>query len=130
MDGKALASNHPTIMEVEMSTKQVKVHAGGCTPGNLELFKNKDEVVFVQGSPDAPRTIYVDNQDLFGTTSCKVGANASDAPVYKPQIQGNYILGLTTAALKAGGDGTTQVICFAPSAALGTGTSGSIKVNG
>jgi len=113
-----------------MSTKQVKVQAGGCTPGNLELFKGKDEVVFVQGSPDAPGTVHVDNAGLFGTTTCTVGANAADAVVYKPQNPGNYLIGLTAAAVKAAGNDTIQVLCLAPSSALGVGTSGSIKVTG
>jgi hypothetical protein len=117
-------------MEVAMSTKQVKVHAEGCTPGNLELFKNKDEVVFVQGGPDSPTTVHVNNQALFGTTTCSVGANASDAPVYKPQNPGSYAIGVTPTALKAGGSGTIQVLCLAPSSALGSGSTGSIKVSG
>ncbi|GLH72403.1 hypothetical protein GETHLI_09050 [Geothrix limicola] len=113
-----------------MSTKQVKVHAGGCAPGSLELFKNKDEVIFVQGEPDAPLTVHVDNRELFGTSTCTVGSNASDAPVYKAQAPGNYTIALTPSAMKAGGNGTIQVICFAPSTALGAGSSGSIKVTG
>ena len=112
-----------------MSTRQVKVHPEGCTPGNLELFKNKDEVVFVQSGPDAPTTIHVDNLGLFGTNTCTVGANASDAPVYKPQNPGNYLIGLSASAV-ASGKGTVQVLCLAPSSALGAGSSGSIKVNG
>jgi len=113
-----------------MSTKQVKVHAGGCTPGNLELFKSKDEVIFVQGDPDAPSSVLVDNPALFGTSTCKVGANASDAIVYKPQNPGNYNIGITAAAMQAGGSGTIQVLCLAPSSAMGVTGSGSIKVTG
>jgi hypothetical protein len=116
-------------MEIAMSTRQVKVHPEGCTPGNLELFKNKDEVVFVQSGPGAPTTVHVDNAGLFGTTTCTVAANASDAPVYKPQNPGNYLIGLSAKAI-ASGKGTVQVLCLAPSSALGAGTSGSIKVNG
>jgi len=113
-----------------MSTKQVKVHPKGCTPANLELFKNKDEVVFVQSGPDAPTTIHVDNPGLFGTSTCKVGANASDATVYKPKNPGNYLIGLSADALQGSGKGVVQVLCLAPSSALGAGSSGSIKVNG
>jgi hypothetical protein len=112
-----------------MSTKQVKVHAGGCTPGNLELFKNKDEVVFVQSDPSAPTTVHVDNPGLFGTSTCTVGANAADAPVYKPQNPGNYLIGLSADALKVPGSGVVQVLCLAPSSALGVNNSGTIKVS-
>ena len=113
-----------------MSTKQVKVHAGGCTPGNLELFKNKDEVVFVRSSPDAPSTVHVDNQALFGTTTCSVGASASEATVYKPQTAGNYNIGVTLASLKEAGNGTVQILCLAPTSAMKAGSTGSIKVTG
>ena len=113
-----------------MSTKQIKVQADGCTPSNLDLFKNKDEVVFVQGGPGAPTTVHVDNAALFGTTTCKVGATPSTATVYTPQAPGNYLIGLTPAALKEAGSGTVQVLCLAPSAALGVSNSGSIKVSG
>lgn len=111
-----------------MSTRQVKVHAQGCTPSNLELFKNKDEVVFIQSGSDAPTTVHIDNHGLFGTNTCQVGANAADATVYKPQNPGNYVIGITTSAVKEAGQGTIQVLCLAPSTARSASDSGSIRV--
>jgi hypothetical protein len=116
-------------MEEAMSTKQVKVHADSCTPGTLELTKYEDKVVFIQGDPKAPLTVHVDHQDLFGTTICSVGKTASDATVYTPKAVGNYFIGITPAT-SAAGAGTVQVLCLASTHALGTGSTGSIKVTG
>lgn len=116
-------------MPTNRSPKQVRVHADGCTPENLELFKDKDGVVFVQGDPHAPKTIHVDNPALFGTTTCSVGALASEATVYLPKIPGNYTIGISTAAVKQpGAKGTVQVLCLGLSGALGAADSGTIKV--
>ena len=112
-----------------MSTKQVKVHADGCTPDTLELMKYEDKVVFVKGDPKAPSTVHVDNQALFGTAICSVGASAAEATVYTPKAVGNYIISHTPA--KSAGPGMVQVLCLAPAAtALGASSSGSIKVTG
>ncbi|MBK9795999.1 MAG: hypothetical protein IPP58_05800 [Holophagaceae bacterium] len=110
-----------------MSTKQIKVHADGCTPDNLELMKYEDKVVFIQGGPKAPLTVHVDSQDLFGTSICSVGASASEATVYTPKAVGNYIISLKPAGARAEAK-TVQVLCLAPAKAMGVGDSGSIKV--
>jgi hypothetical protein len=118
-------------MPTSKSPKQVKVHADGCTPENLELIKGKDTVVFIQSGPKAPSTVHVNDKALFGTTTCTVAATATEATVYTPSTPGNYTLGLTAgAAKKGGGPGTVQVLCLAPSTALGTVGTGSIKVTG
>jgi hypothetical protein len=118
-------------MPTSKSPKQVKVHADGCTPENLELIKGKDAVVFIQSGPKAPTTVHVNDKALFGTTTCAVAATATEATVYTPSTPGNYTLGLTAgAAKKGGGPGTVQVLCLAPSTALGTVGTGSIKVTG
>ena len=113
-----------------MSTKQVKVHAEGFTPDNLELYSTQDEVVFVQGGPGAPSSVHVDNHGLFGTTTCSVGATAAAATVYRPHTPGNYAIGLSPASAKAPGRGTVQVLCLEPTGARGIGGAGTIKVNG
>lgn len=116
-------------MPTTRSPKQVKVHADGCTPANLELFKDKDSVVFVQSGPGAPKTVHVDNPALFGTSACSVGATASEATVYAPKTPGNYTMGISTAAAKQpGAKGTVQVLCLGISGALGATDSGNIKV--
>lgn len=118
-------------MPTSKSPKQVKVHADGCTPENLELFKGKDTVVFIQSGPKAPTTVHVNGKALFGTTTCAVAATAAEATVYTPMAPGNYTLGITPGGVnKGGGPGTVQVLCLAPTAALGTVSSGSIKVTG
>jgi hypothetical protein len=116
-------------MEDAMSTKQVTVHAKGCTPDTLELTKYEDKVVFVQSDPKAPLTVHVDNQDLFGTTICSVGKTASDATVYTPKAVGNYLISIAASPASAGA-GTVQVLCLGSTHALGTGSTGSIKVTG
>lgn len=121
-------------MEVTLSTpkspKQVKVHADGCSPATLELFKGKDSVQFVQSDLAAPTSVFVNNAALFGTTTCTVGKSSADAPVYPALAPGNYGLGLSAAAAgQAGAKGTVQVLCLAVTGAMGTGDSGSIKVN-
>lgn len=123
----------PPFMEVSVPTqrkpKQVKVHATGCTPANLELFTGKDSVIFLQSGPDAPSIVHVDASALFGTTTCQVGAAASDATVYSPLAPGNYTLGVSPAAAKqVGGQGTVQVLCLRISGAMGSTDSGTIKV--
>ena len=119
------------IMSTSKSPKQVKVQADGCTPGNLEVFKGKDTVVFIQSGPKAPTTVHVDSKALFGTTTCAVGATPAEATVYTPSTPGNYTIGLTDGtAKKGGGPGTVQVLCLAPSTALGTVSTGSVKVTG
>ncbi len=112
-----------------MSTKQVKVHADGCTPNTLELMKYEDKVVFIQGDPKAPLTVHVDNQDLFGTTICSVGSTPSEATIYTPKAVGNYVISLKPAGTSAGNN-TVQVLCLAPAKAMGVGGTGSIKVTG
>jgi hypothetical protein len=112
-----------------MSTKQVKVHADGCTPNTLELTQHEDKVVFVKGDAKAPLTLHVDNHALFGTTTCSVGATESEATVYTAKATGNYTISITSS--KQGAEaGTIQVLCLAPSTALGANSTGSIKVNG
>lgn len=112
-----------------MSTKQVKVHADRCTPDSLELMKYEDKVVFVKADAKAPSTVHVDNQALFGTAICSVGASAAEATVYTPKAVGNYII--SHAPAKSAGPGTVQVLCLAPATiAQGVSSSGSIKVNG
>ncbi len=118
-------------MPTSKSPKQVKVHADGCTPENLELIKGKDTVVFIQSGPKAPTSVHVDNKALFGTTTCAVAAKAAEATVYTPKTPGNYTLALTAAdAKQGGGQGTVQVLCLAPTSALGVGSTGTIKVSG
>jgi hypothetical protein len=112
-----------------MATKQVKVHAHGCTPDTLELTKYEDKVVFVKGDPSAPSTVHVNSHTLFGTEICSVGNSAAEATVYTPKAIGNYTIAHTPS--KMAGTGTVQVICFASIAtALGTSDTGSIKVSG
>jgi hypothetical protein len=116
-------------MEDAMPTKQVKVHAHGCTPDTLELTKYEDKVVFVKGDPTAPSTVHVDNHSLFGTAICSVGASAAEATVYTPKAVGNYTI--SHAPAMPAGPGTVQVLCLAPAAtALGASDTGSIKVSG
>ena len=112
-----------------MPTKQVKVHADGCTPDTLELTKYEDKVVFVKGDSKAPLTVHVDNHALFGTAVCSVGDSASEATVYTPKAVGNFTIGLAPSkgAVEAG---TVKVLCLAASTALGASSTGSIKVNG
>lgn len=118
-------------MSTQKSPKQVKVSANGCSPDSLELFRGKDSVVFLQSGPNAPASVHVDRSDLFGTTTCSVGASAAEATVYAPQTPGNYLIGLTASSAKAGGDGTVQVLCLGVStSAFGAGGTGSIKVTG
>lgn len=116
-------------MPTKQSPKQVKVTADGCSPASLELIKGSDTVVFIQSGPKAPATVHVDDKALFGTNTCAVGASAATATVYIPKEPGNYSIGITAgAAKKGGGPGVVQVLCLAPSAALGTVSTGSIKV--
>ena len=118
-------------MPTTESPKQVKVQADGCTPDTLELIKGRDSVVFLQSGPKAPTTVHLDNKALFGTTTCAVAATAATATVYAPKAPGNYTIGITPgAAKKAGGPGTVQVLCLAPSTALGVGSTGTLKVSG
>ena len=118
-------------MPTKKDPKQVKVHADGCTPENLELFKGRDSVVFIQSGPKAPTTVHVDNKALFGTTTCAVAATVAEATVYTPAAPGNYAIGISAGAAKKGsGQGAVQVLCLAPSTALGTVSTGSIKVSG
>jgi hypothetical protein len=118
-------------MPTTKSPKQVKVHADGCTPANLEIFKGKDTVVFIQSGPKAPTAVHVDNKALFGTTTCAVAATAAEATVYTPKAPGNYTIGLTAAAAKKGGEpGTVQVLCLGSSSAMGVTSSGTLKVSG
>jgi len=112
-----------------MATKQVKVHADGCTPDTLELMKYEDKVVFIKSDPKAPLTVHVDNQELFGTTICSVGGSASEATVYTPKAIGNYVIGIKPSATPAEAK-TVQVLCLAPAKAMSAGGTGSIKVNG
>jgi len=113
-----------------MSTKQVKVHADGCTPDTLELMKYEDKVVFIQGDSNAPVVVHVDNHDLFGTSICSVGGSATEATVYTPKAVGNYVIGINPAGTSVGGK-TVQVLCLAPAKAMGVGGgTGSIKVTG
>lgn len=110
--------------------KQVKVHADGCTPSNLELFKDKDTVVFVQAGPGAPATVQVSDAALFGTATCAVGATLEAARAYPVLAPGNYTIGVTAvAAQQSGAKGTTQVLCLGVSGSgFGVGGSGSIPV--
>jgi hypothetical protein len=108
-----------------MSTKQVKVHADGCTPAALELRQHDDQVVFIQSDPKAPTTVHVDNHALFGTTTCSVAATAAEATAYTARAVGNYTIGLTP------GTGLIQVLCLPSSqTARGVSGTGSIKVTG
>jgi hypothetical protein len=117
-------------MEACMSTKQVKVHADGCTPDTLELTKYEDKVVFVKGDPTAPSTVHVNSHTLFGTEICSVGNSAAEATVYTPKAIGQYTIGHTPTA-KQDGAKTVQVLCLASTAtALGANSTGSIKVTG
>lgn len=116
-------------MSTPKSPKQVKVHADGCSPANLELFKGKDSVQFVRSDPAAPTSVFVNDAALFGTTTCTVGKTAADAPVYPALAPGNFGLGLSAAAAgQTGSKGTVQVLCLGVTGAMGSGDSGSIKV--
>lgn len=117
-------------MSTLKSPKQVKVYADKCSPSSLELFIGKDSVVFVQSGPNAPKKVCVNDPGLFGTTTCLVGLTATEAKVYSAQAPGNYLLGLSPAAVKeADGKGTVQVLCLGISTmAMGESSSGSIKV--
>ena len=111
--------------------KQVKVHAHGCTPGNLELFLDRDGVVFVQADPQAPSVVHVDRGELFGTTTCAVAERADQATVYRPKAHGNFTLGPTAESVKQPGtQGTVQVLCLDFTGAKGGSATGSIVVNG
>lgn len=112
-----------------MATKQVKVHADGCTPDSLELMKYEDKVVFIKSDPKAPLTVHVDNHDLFGTSICSVGNSAAEATVYTPKAVGNYVIGIDPGGTPADAK-TVQVLCLAPAKAMGAGGTGSIKVTG
>lgn len=110
--------------------KVVKVHAEGCTPASLELFKDKDTVVFVRSDAKAPATVHLDSPALFGTTTCAVGTSADEATPYAAQTPGNYTIAATpVAANQAGTKGTVRVLCLGISGAMGAGDSGTIKVN-
>ncbi len=111
-----------------MSTKQVQVHADGLKPDTLELTKYEDRVIFIQADPKAPLTVHLDSQDLFGTGICSVGKSAAEATVYTPKAVGNYVIGL--APSKQSDPGTVQVLCLASTHALGTTSTGSIRVTG
>lgn len=112
-----------------MATKQVKVHADGCSPDTLELILHEDRVVFIKGDPKAPRTIQVDHHALFGTSTCTVGATQAEATAYTPKTPGNYIIGIAPTS-HASKSRTVQVLCLPPATALGVNGSGTIKVNG
>jgi hypothetical protein len=108
-----------------MATKEVRVHATSCTPGNLELLAD-DQVVFVKGGPDAPALVHVDRATLFGTKTCKVGSSRSDATVYTPKNPGNYTIGLRT----SGGE-ELKVLCLGTAArSMSVTGTGGIKVTG
>lgn len=110
--------------------KVVKVHADGCSPANLELFKDKDTVIFVRSEPGAPAQVHLSSPALFGTATCAVGATAEEATPYPAQTPGNYTIGPSAgAAGQAGTKGTVQVLCLGISGAMGAGDSGTIKVN-
>ena len=115
-------------MSTTKQPKQVKVHADGCSPDSLELFTNKDTVVFIQSGPNAPATVHVDSKALFGTSTCTVGATSDVAKVYTPQAPGNYVIGLSAASTEQPGKGTVQVLCLGVSGALGVSDTGTIKV--
>jgi len=118
-------------MSTPKTPKLIKVHADGCSPSDLELFKGKDSVAFIQGAAGAPTTIHVNDAALFGTTTCSVGTTAADAKVYPALAPGNYSLGITAAAAaQAGGKGTVKVLCLGTSGAMGISETGSIKVGG
>ena len=112
-----------------MATRQVKVHAHGCTPDTLELTKYEDKVVFILGDAKAPQVVHVDQHALFGTTTCAVGKTAEEATAYVPKAVGNYRISLTASA-SPGEAGAVQVLCLASGKALGVGGTGSIKVTG
>lgn len=116
-------------MSTPKSPKVIKVHADGCSPSNLELFKGKDSVVFVQSGPGAPTLIHVNDVALFGSATCAVGASAEEATVYPALTPGNYLLGITPADAEQAGKGSVQVLCLGVSGmAFGDSGSGSIKV--
>ncbi len=114
-------------MSTPKSPKQVKVHADGCSPSNLELFVGKDSVVFVQSEAGAPTTIHVSSPSLFGTSTCTVGKSPTEAPAYPAQAAGNFTLGI---APGSAGKGAVQVLCLGITGPMGAGDSGSIKVGG